>query len=249
MSKLIKMCPACGGKMRIASIKCGECGLEIRNEFEQNPFLNLDNELEAFLLSFIKNRGNLTNLQNELNISYPAAKKLLDKLLIELGLETDYFNEVSTVNPDITKDERHSASAIIRNKLYENGSTVILSSARGLPIRIKADADGKSFECDKLPLAKGYEYTVFDILAGFLLNCKGYQAPKGNGRNYKVGQPNCDRNTCVGVFAYDYCGKKDGESTFDPIFVFAAIMEWAGIAINGRGYIQLTSSFVDIVKG
>lgn len=39
--------------------------------------------------------------------------------------------------------------------------------------------------------------------------------------------------------AIHYFGKKPGESCFDPAFVLAAVLEWAGIAKNGWGYIQL----------
>lgn len=36
-------------------------------------------------------------------------------------------------------------------------------------------------------------------------------------------------------------GKCDGESSFDPIFIIAAILENAGICKNERGYIQLSA--------
>ena len=39
--------------------------------------------------------------------------------------------------------------------------------------------------------------------------------------------------------ATQYYGKKIGESTFDPLFVLAAMLEWAEIAENGWGYIKL----------
>lgn len=39
--------------------------------------------------------------------------------------------------------------------------------------------------------------------------------------------------------ATEYYGKAEGESTFDPIFVLAAMLQWAGIAENGRGYLRL----------
>ena len=68
------------------------------------------------------------------------------------------------------------------------------------------------------------------------------RARKGNGRNYKLGHPECDENTVVGIVAI-YDGKKLGESVYDPVFVLAAVLEWAGIASNERGELVLTQSY------
>lgn len=42
-------------------------------------------------------------------------------------------------------------------------------------------------------------------------------------------------------FATKYAGKAIGSSTFDPIFVLVAVLEWAGIITNGRGCLQLNT--------
>lgn len=39
--------------------------------------------------------------------------------------------------------------------------------------------------------------------------------------------------------ATKYYGKVDGNSSFDPLFVIAAILDWAKIARNCRGYLEL----------
>ena len=41
-------------------------------------------------------------------------------------------------------------------------------------------------------------------------------------------------------------GRTIGESVFDPVFVMAAILEWAGIAKNGRGELILTEEHNDL---
>lgn len=40
-----------------------------------------------------------------------------------------------------------------------------------------------------------------------------------------------------------YAGKREGDSVFDPVFVMAAVLEWAEIAHNERGYIELTAKY------
>lgn len=136
------------------------------------------------------------------------------------------------------------ASEIIKTKLLENGSHVTVNTARGLPCEIWANSDGKSFVSDKLPIKPNYEYTVFDVIVELLVT-NGGRAKKGNGRNYKLGHPNCDEHTVVGAVAINYAGKIVGDSVFDPVFVLAAVLEWAGIAHNGRGELVLTQQYLN----
>ena len=85
MKRLVAQCPVCQQNLKIATLQCPDCGLELRNSFEMSVFDKLRDEQYNFLMIFLKNRGNLRNLQNELKISYPLAKKRLDDLLTVLG--------------------------------------------------------------------------------------------------------------------------------------------------------------------
>ena len=49
-----------------------------------------------FLKIFIKNRGNLSELQKEMNISYPTAKARLEDLVSALGYRREEDNRVKT---------------------------------------------------------------------------------------------------------------------------------------------------------
>ena len=70
----------------------------------------------------------------------------------------------------------------------------------------------------------------------------GGRARKGNGRNHKLGESGCEKNTVVGTVAL-HRGRRAGDSIFDPVFVLAAVLEWAGIAENGRGELILTAEY------
>ena len=63
------------------------------------------------------------------------------------------------------------------------------------------------------------------------------------GRNSKLGEPNCEIDTVVGTIGKKYFKKNIGDSVLDPVFVLASVLEWAGIATNRRGYIELTDSY------
>ena len=243
MAKMISKCPGCNGTLHITTLQCPDCGMELKNDFEMSVFDTLSGEEYAFLMAFLRQRGNLKNVQSELGISYPTAKKKLDELLARLRLAEPEQEEIEM--PSITKltADRNSTrpSEIIKAKLLDKGGRVIVHTARGLPCEIIAAPDGKSFVSKKLPVKPPYEYKVFDAIVDLLI-ANGGRARKGNGRNYKLGHPECDENTVVGIVAI-YAGKKSGESVYDPVFVLAAVLEWAGIASNERGELVLTQSY------
>ena len=140
------------------------------------------------------------------------------------------------------KKESNKASDIIKAKLMENGGKVTVYTLQGLPCIIKAAPDGCSFISDKLPITPPWRYDVFDVVVETLI-AQGGKAPKGNGRNYKLGDPECDETTVVGSIGYNYTKAETGKSVFDPVFVLAAVLDWAGIANNERGYLELTADY------
>ena len=243
MAKMISKCPGCNGTLHITTLQCPDCGMELKNDFEMSMFDTLSGEEKAFLMAFLRHRGNLKNVQSELEISYPTAKKKLNELLVRLGLAEPEQEEIEMPNISNLTAVRNStkASEIIKAKLLDNGGRVIVHTARGLPCEIIAAPDGKSFVTKKLPVKPPYEYKVFDAIVDLLI-ANGGRARKGNGRNYKLGHPECDEKTVVGIVAI-YAGKKLGESVFDPVFVLAAVLEWAGIASNERGELVLSQCY------
>jgi hypothetical protein len=87
MKKRLDKCPSCGGVLAITEYTCQKCKTKIIGTFLQDELLSLPDELLDFLKIFIKNRGNLSELQKELNISYPTARSKLEELVTSLGFE------------------------------------------------------------------------------------------------------------------------------------------------------------------
>lgn len=140
------------------------------------------------------------------------------------------------------KPESVKASERIREKLHSCGGCAVVRSVNGKEYRIEALRDKRYFFCRELPKNPPYEYRVFDVIVELLVQ-QGGRARKGNGRNYRLGYGACTDDTVVGAIGRNYAGKNTGDSVFDPVFVLAAVLEWAGIAENGRGYIQLTAGY------
>lgn len=243
MTKRITKCPVCSTELVTASLQCPVCKLELRGEFEMSVFDRLDEEQMSFLLAFLRKQGNLSAVQEEMNISYPTAKKRLQDILSALGLNSDPENtagleEENAIDTWEIDDKSKKASDIIRAKLKASGGRAVVHTARGLAAEIVVSPDGRSFLCDKLPVKPPFQFEVFDVIVD-LLRANNGKARKGNGRFYKLGEPECDETTVVGAIAYFYFGKKKGDSVLDPVFVLAAVLEWAGIAYNERGWIVL----------
>ena len=253
MSKVISECPACGTKLRITSLRCTGCGMELRNDFELSPFDSLNPEQMSFLITFLEQRGNMSSVQSELGISYPAAKKRLDDLLVALNLVENNQKNPQRVEDEggidmsnwYVQEDSRKASDIIKRKLMENNGRVIVYTARGLPCEIRAAPDGVSFLSNKLPINPPYRYEVFDVIVDLLIS-QGGRAKKGNGRNHRLGEPECDETTIVGAIGYQYAHAESGKSVYDPVFVLAAVLEWANIASNERGELVLTASYREI---
>ena len=252
MPKIISECPSCGTELRVSVLHCPNCEMELHNDFQLTAFDLLTAEQTNFLISFLKQRGNMSCVQRELGISYPTAKKRLDDLLTALKLADNNQQEgngeevIDMLNWSVPKDSVR-ASDIVKQMLIEHNGKAIVHTARGLPCEVRVSSDGISFLSNKLPGNPPYRYEVFDVIVDLLIS-QGGRARKGNGRNFKLGEPDCDETTVVGAIGYNYAHKETGTSVFDPVFVLAAILEWAGIASNERGELVLTTNYQEKLR-
>lgn len=83
--KLITKCPVCSSNLRVKKLQCAKCNTIIENDFELTSFLNLNSEQLYFAEVFIKNRGNIKDVEKELGISYPTVRAKLDDVIEALG--------------------------------------------------------------------------------------------------------------------------------------------------------------------
>ena len=87
MNNVIGECPICKGELVVSKLSCKSCGTEISGKFKLSKFNHLSKEDLYFIEVFIKNRGNIKQIEKELGISYPTVKKNLDEVIINLGYE------------------------------------------------------------------------------------------------------------------------------------------------------------------
>lgn len=77
-------CPVCHDSMVIRELHCPNCDITIRGEFQpvsQSPFARLNDEQVAFLHLFVTSRGNMSDVERSLGVSYPTVRAKLDDLI------------------------------------------------------------------------------------------------------------------------------------------------------------------------
>jgi hypothetical protein len=80
MINLFNRCPACGGPVVITECRCSQCQLQMRGEFSPGQFSLLSEDQLTFIRVFLRARGNLTELERVLGISYPTIRNKLDEI-------------------------------------------------------------------------------------------------------------------------------------------------------------------------
>ncbi|MFP4136193.1 MAG: DUF2089 domain-containing protein [Candidatus Acetothermia bacterium] len=97
--EVIGSCPVCGERMRVTELQCSNCLTQVKGQFELGNFSRLNEEQREFVEIFIRLRGNIKEVEEELGISYPTVRKKLDEVIEALG----YIPEES---PGDEKDEK-----------------------------------------------------------------------------------------------------------------------------------------------
>ena len=93
MQNIFNKCPACCGQLIITECQCRHCRLQIRGEFRLGGLATLTDDELTFIQVFLSARGNLSEVERVLGISYPTIRHKLDEINaalkdIDKGLRT-----------------------------------------------------------------------------------------------------------------------------------------------------------------
>ena len=87
MRKILEACPTDGGDLAVTELTCLDCGTVVRGQYAPCPFCRLAAEDLAFLLVFVRNRGNVKEMERELGVSYWTIRGRLNEVIASMGLE------------------------------------------------------------------------------------------------------------------------------------------------------------------
>ena len=95
------ICPVCGDHLAATRLHCGRCATTLEGLFTLGRFHYLTREQQQFIGIFIKCRGKIKDVEQELGISYPTVVRLLDEVVDALGLnEVEEMPETMPATPE-----------------------------------------------------------------------------------------------------------------------------------------------------
>jgi hypothetical protein len=102
MPLIPQSCPSCGSALAVTQLNCTACGTGVVGKFELSPFFRLQHESLKFLEVFVRNRGNVKEMERETGESYWAIRRQLDEVIAEMGFaETPSEDEISIQRQEI----------------------------------------------------------------------------------------------------------------------------------------------------
>jgi hypothetical protein len=140
MHKLFNQCPACGSQLIITECQCTKCRLQMRGEFLPGQFAALSDDETAFIRVFLFARGNLTEVERVLGISYPTIRNKLDEInrilnpddgVIKTSQEKDKSSTVEDSRSSIEETRKDILQQVADGKLSPSEAIRKLQEIRG----------------------------------------------------------------------------------------------------------------------
>jgi hypothetical protein len=78
-------CPVCGDELAVTRLRCRRCHTTLEGLFSLGRFYYLSREQQQFIAIFVKCRGKIKDVEEELGISYPTVVARLDEVIDALG--------------------------------------------------------------------------------------------------------------------------------------------------------------------
>jgi hypothetical protein len=130
MRNLIEQCPACGGELIVTQQSCSQCETVILGRFKPNLFSRLSPDNLRFLELFVKNRGNVKDMEREMGWSYWTIRGRLNEIIGELGFESG-----ESETPDAPEPAENKAATDQRQEILaqlESGELSVTEAAAKL---------------------------------------------------------------------------------------------------------------------
>ncbi|MGI8552889.1 MAG: DUF2089 domain-containing protein [Dehalococcoidia bacterium] len=90
---VLTRCPVCGEGLQIIRLQCEGCGSALEGNFSLGRLQRLTREQLQFLEVFIKCRGKIKDVEEEIGVSYPTVVSRLNDLVQAMGFEVRQAQE------------------------------------------------------------------------------------------------------------------------------------------------------------
>ena len=125
MPLIPQSCPSCSSPLVVTQLTCTTCGTGVVGKFELSPFFRLSPERLKFLEVFVRNRGNVKDVERETGESYWTIRRELDEVITEMGMEApEPVDDLSTRRQEIL-------ARLSRGEINVQEATLLLSQLKG----------------------------------------------------------------------------------------------------------------------
>jgi hypothetical protein len=132
MIKLFEHCPACGGPLIITECQCPNCNLLMRGEFQPDSFSVLTQDQVTFIRVFLRARGNLSEVEKVLGVSYPTIRNKLDEINLAIDHTGSPTTDPQAAIRGIPATETSNPADDARKLVLQQVSSGVLSAAEAL---------------------------------------------------------------------------------------------------------------------
>jgi hypothetical protein len=124
MPLIPQSCPSCSSPLVVTQLTCTVCGTGVVGKFELSPFFRISPESLRFLEVFVRNRGNVKEMERETGESYWAIRRRLDEVIAEMGMEAPKEDDISLRRQEIL-------ARLSRGEINVQEATKLLSQLKG----------------------------------------------------------------------------------------------------------------------
>jgi len=82
--KLPDICPSCSASLQVTSLGCSSCETIVSGKFQLPILARLAIDEQKFISDFVKSSGSLKVMAQQLGLSYPTVRNLLDDIILKL---------------------------------------------------------------------------------------------------------------------------------------------------------------------
>jgi hypothetical protein len=125
-------CPTCESLLGIRELGCSQCGTTVRGQWESNSFQRLSADQQAFLILFVRSRGNLSEVERALGVSYPTVRAKLEELINALA---DAPTNEEMAESRALPSRREILDRVARGELPASEALELLKSVQGTESR------------------------------------------------------------------------------------------------------------------
>ena len=125
MPLIPQTCPSCSSPLVVTQLNCTVCGTGVVGKFELSPFFRLSPESLRFLEVFVRNRGNVKEMERDTGASYWAIRRRLDEVITEMGMEAP-----QTVD-DLSTRRQEILGRLGRGEINVQEATQLLAQLKG----------------------------------------------------------------------------------------------------------------------